>query len=217
MFTNQNLIIVATILCGLLSILAILFNYLSKRERKIRVKDEQELIISVKDSINAHTNQQVTDMEKRLLDRLEESMLSVEPLTALSITKKIDLLTKLQSSSQKEIEAKIQATNKLITNYIKNKVEYSDNLADYLDHTFSGLRKDIKNIKIVKSKIEDDSLSYAVPTNAKTKKCLYCKEAFEVAEGKGSSSRKFCKSKHGRVNYCRDAYNGTLKIKKTNK
>lgn len=140
MFTNQNLIILVTILCGLLTFLVIAFNYPSKREREIRVKDEQELMTAVKDSINAHTDQQMERMLKTLLDTLE---------------------------------------------------------ADYS-------KKDV----------------FAPMETNRGKTCLYCKEVFVIEKGNGSGrgkggygSRKFCKSKHGRLNYCRDSYNGIISVK----
>lgn len=218
MFTNPNVVVIATICVGLISAVPILISILAKRKSSKWHKKEEELFVSVKDSVNAHTDHKIAELEKRLTDRWDESISSIFPKNFSVATR----LTKLQNSTEislNELNNKVDLTNEALAIHLKDSKQFSEEIVDFIDKKFNvvdntAYKNFLYTIRHFGAEIDTHDYNNIdenyIPTELKTKNCLHCNKKI-LKTKKKDNNRKFCKTKNGILNYCRDTYNKNLK------
>jgi hypothetical protein len=221
MFTNPNLVI-ATISVGVISVSAvfIIVSILSQRESSKWHDKEEELFVSVKDSVNAHTDHKIAELENRLKDNWSDSVSSIIPIVSSGVNENLTNVKQLlvrvlteQENLRTDILKKVDLTNKSLSIHLKDSNDFSKELIGFLDNEFKMIDNTLyKNLLyIVKHfKAEVDMQEYNKPDEIETtaepqvKKCLYCGK--KIPNTKQNAKRKFCKEKDGISNYCRNTH-----------
>ena len=218
MFTNPNVVVIATICVGLISAVSILISVLAKRMSSKWHDKEEELFVSLKDSVNAHTDHKIVELEKRITDRWDESIEVIFPKN-LSIVSKLDKLK--QTNDLNFNESQRQFFN------LRDDIKLINEQVYQLEKAIKDARESIlaesnytrqisdKNAKIVMNHFDQLS-TYKIESIKEPKQvfldpfhrrnCKYCDKPINITKSKGNN-RKFCQqSKDGIKNYCRDMY-----------
>lgn len=223
MFTNPNLVI-ATISVGVISVSAvfIIVSILSKRESSKWHDKEEELFVSVKDSVNAHTDQKIAELENRLKDNWSDSVSSIIPIVSSGVNENLanvkELLVRVlteQESLRTDILKKVDLTNKSLSIHLKDSKDFSKELIDYLNNEFAIVESTFHNhfrylVKHFGAEVDDKEFDKEcekdTTTNSTEKKCLHCGKKLPQGKQHGNN-RKFCaKSDGGIKDYCKKMY-----------
>jgi len=218
MFTNPNVVVIATIFVGLISAVSIFVSILSKRMSSKWHDKEEELFVSVKDSVNAHTDHKIAELEKRITERWDESIEVIFPKN-LSIANKLNKIEQLNQLNFEESLKQIFILQDDIKDINEQLAELEKAIKDARESILaeSNYTRQIsdKNAKIVMNHFDQLS-TYKIESIKEPKQvfldpfyrrnCKYCDKPINITKSKGNN-RKFCqKSEGGIKNYCRDMY-----------